>query len=114
MIIPVVTKDIMYFSRLKSKINVNKYNLVQVKNRKEIENILSNENCSLLIVDFSDDLAKSIELKDLIKNKDIFSVGYYPHINENLKQNAIKFGTGKQVTRNQLFKNINDIVDELS
>ena len=74
MIIPVVTKDIMYFSRLKSKINVNKYNLVQVKNRKEIENILSNENCSLLIVDFSDDLVKSIELKDLIKNKDIFSV----------------------------------------
>ena len=67
MIIPVVTKDIMYFSRLKSKINVNKYNLVQVKNRKEIENILSNENCSLLIVDFSDDLAKSIAIFDVTK-----------------------------------------------
>lgn len=112
MIIPVVTKDIMYFSKLKSKININKYSLVQIKNRKEMEDLLLNKSCSLLIVDFSDGLAKTIELKDLIKNKDIFSVGYYPHVNENLKQNAIKFGTGKQVTRNQLFKNINDIIDE--
>ena len=114
MIIPVVTKDIMYFSKLKSKININKYSLVQIKNRKEIEDLLLNKSCSLLIVDFSDGFAKTIELKDLIKNKDIFSIGYYPHINKNLKQNAIKFGTGKQVTRNQLFKNINDIVDEFS
>ena len=114
MIIPVVTKDIMYFSKLKSKINIDKYSLIQIKNRKEIENILLDKNFLLLIVDFSDDFAKSIELKDLIKNRDIVSIGYYPHVNENLKQNAIKFGTGKQVTRNQLFKNINNIVDEFS
>ena len=40
MIIPVVTKDIMYFSKLKSKININKYSLVQIKNRKEMEDLI--------------------------------------------------------------------------
>ena len=40
MIIPVVTKRYYVFSKLKSKININKYSLVQIKNRKEIEDLL--------------------------------------------------------------------------
>jgi|TARA_B100000131_G_scaffold117769_1_gene114720 hypothetical protein len=115
MIIPVVTKDIMFFSKLKSSINSDRYSLEQIKNKEDILDILIKSDYPLCIIDFSSDLIELPKFKDIFKNRGLHTintVGYYPHVNKILKQKAIDFGTKKQVTRNQLMKNINNIVDD--
>ena len=110
MIIPVVTKDIMFFSKLKSSINSDRYSLEQIKNKEDILDILIKSDYPLCIIDFSSDLIELQKFKDILKTEDYVNT-VYPHVNKILKQKAIDFGTKKQVAKNQLMKNINNIVD---
>tara|TARA_B100000963_G_scaffold99165_1_gene85695 strand:+ start:122 stop:496 length:375 start_codon:yes stop_codon:yes gene_type:complete len=115
MIIPVVTKDIIYFSKLQSISNKDRYSLQQVKSKEDILIVLFKCDYPLCLLDFSCDLIESFKLKDLLKNRGchtISSIAYYPHIQKDIKQKAIDYGTTIQVTRNELYKNLNIILDD--
>ena len=51
-------------------------------------------------------------MRNALKNRgchSIDTIAYYPHVDIKLKDKAVDFGTNLQVTRNQLFKNLNNI-----
>ena len=116
MIIPVVSNDIIYFSKLKSIVNQKRYELTHVKSEEDIINIILKCNYPICIIDINSELVESVNLQDALKNRgchSIDTIAYYPHINTKLKEKAINFGTNLQVTRNQLFKNLNKILDDI-
>jgi len=116
MIIPVVSNDIIYFSKLQSIVNQKRYELAHVKSEEDIINIILKCNYPICIIDINSELVESVNLQDALKNRgchSIDTIAYYPHINTKLKEKAIDFGTNLQVTRNQLFKNLNKILDDI-
>jgi len=116
MIIPVVSNDIIYFSKLQSIANHKRYELTHVKNEEDIINIILRCNYPICIIDINSELIDSVNLQDALKNRgchSIDTIAYYPHIDNKLKEKAIDFGTNLQVTRNQLFKNLNKILDDI-
>ena len=115
MIIPVVTKDLIFFSRLKSLCRKD-YDLVQVKNENDIRTILIKCNYPICIMDIAFDLVDTIYLKEIFKNRGchtINTIAYYPHLDNKLKEKAIRIGLKKQLTKNQLVKNIRKVIEEL-
>jgi|SRR6056300_604051 len=116
MIIPVVSNDIIYFSKLQSIVNQKRYELAHVKSEEDIINIILKCNYPICIIDINSELVESVNLQDALKNRgchSIDTIAYYPHIETKLKEKAIDFGTNLQVTRNQLFKNLNKILDDI-
>ena len=115
MIIPVVTKDLIFFSKLKSSCKQN-YDLVQVKNEHDIETILIKCNYPICIMDIAFNLVDTIYFKEIFKNRGchtIDTIAYYPHLDSALKEKAVKIGTKKQLTKNQLVKNVKKVIEEL-
>ena len=116
MIIPVVSDDIIYFSKLQSKINQKRYELRHVKSEEDIVDIILKCNYPICIIDINSKLIESLNLQDALKNRgchSIDTIAYYPHVDIKLKEKAVDFGTNLQVTRNQLFKNLNNILDNI-
>ena len=116
MIIPVVSDDIIYFSKLQSKINQKRYELRHVKSEEDIVDIILKCNYPICIIDINSKLIESLNLQDALKNRgchSIDTIAYYPHVDIKLKEKAVDFGTNLQVTRNQLFKNLNKILDDI-
>tara|TARA_B100001939_G_scaffold77709_3_gene65639 strand:- start:20 stop:394 length:375 start_codon:yes stop_codon:yes gene_type:complete len=116
MIIPVVSDDIIYFSKLQSKINQKRYELRHVKSEEDIIDIILKCNYPICIIDINSKLIESLNLQDALKNRgchSIDTIAYYPHVDIKLKEKAVDFGTNLQVTRNQLFKNLNKILDNI-
>ena len=116
MIIPVVSDDIIYFSKLQSKINQKRYELRHVKSEEDIVDIVLKCNYPICIIDINSKLIESLNLQDALKNRgchSIDTIAYYPHVDIKLKEKAVDFGTNLQVTRNQLFKNLNNILDDI-
>lgn len=116
MIIPVVSDDIIYFSKLQSKINQKRYELRHVKSEEDIVDIILKCNYPICIIDINSKLIESLNLQDALKNRgchSIDTIAYYPHVDIKLKEKAVDFGTNLQVTRNQLFKNLNNILDDI-
>ena len=116
MIIPVVSDDIIYFSKLQSKVNQKRYELRHVKSEEDIIDIILKCNYPICIIDINSKLIESLNLQDALKNRgchSIDTIAYYPHVDIKLKDKAIDFGTNLQVTRNQLFKNLNNILDDI-
>ena len=116
MIIPVVSDDIIYFSKLQSKVNQKRYELSHVKSEEDIIDIILKCNYPICIIDINSKLIESLNLQDALKNRgchSIDTIAYYPHVDIKLKEKAIDFGTNLQVTRNQLFKNLNNILDDI-
>lgn len=116
MIIPVVSDDIIYFSKLQSKVNQKRYELRHVKSEEDIVDIVLKCNYPICIIDINSKLIESLNLQDALKNRgchSIDTIAYYPHVDIKLKEKAVDFGTNLQVTRNQLFKNLNNILDDI-
>ena len=116
MIIPVVSDDIIYFSKLQSKINQKRYELRHVKSEEDIIDVILKCNYPICIIDINSKLIESLNLQDALKNRgchSIDTIAYYPHVDIKLKEKAVDFGTNLQVTRNQLFKNLNNILDDI-
>lgn len=116
MIIPVVSDDIIYFSKLQSKVNQKRYELSHVKSEEDIIDIILKCNYPICIIDINSKLIESLNLQDALKNRgchSIDTIAYYPHVDIKLKEKAVDFGTNLQVTRNQLFKNLNNILDDI-
>ena len=116
MIIPVVSDDIIYFSKLQSKVNQKRYELRHVKSEEDIIDIILKCNYPICIIDINSKLIESLNLQDALKNRgchSIDTIAYYPHVDIKLKEKAVDFGTNLQVTRNQLFKNLNKILDNI-
>tara|TARA_B100002019_G_scaffold156372_1_gene134651 strand:+ start:293 stop:667 length:375 start_codon:yes stop_codon:yes gene_type:complete len=116
MIIPVVSDDIIYFSKLQSKVNQKRYELRHVKSEEDIIDIILKCNYPICIIDINSKLIESLNLQDALKNRgchSIDTIAYYPHVDIKLKEKAVNFGTNLQVTRNQLFKNLNKILDNI-
>ena len=116
MIIPVVSDDIIYFSKLQSKVNQKRYELSHVKSEEDIIDIILKCNYPICIIDINSKLIESFNLQDALKNRgchSIDTIAYYPHVDIKLKEKAVDFGTNLQVTRNQLFKNLNKILDNI-
>jgi len=116
MIIPVVSDDIIYFSKLQSKANKKRYELSHVKSEEDIIDIILKCNYPICIIDINSKLIESLNLQDALKNRgchSIDTIAYYPHVDIKLKEKAVDFGTNLQVTRNQLFKNLNNILDDI-
>ena len=116
MIIPVVSDDIIYFSKLQSKINQKRYELRHVKSEEDIVDTILKCNYPICIIDINSKLIESLNLQDALKNRgchSIDTIAYYPHVDIKLKEKAVDFGTNLQVTRNQLFKNLNNILDDI-
>ena len=116
MIIPVVSDDIIYFSKLQSKINQKRYELRHVKSEEDIVDIILKCNYPICIIDINSKLIESLNLQNALKNRgchSIDTIAYYPHVDIKLKEKAVDFGTNLQVTRNQLFKNLNKILDNI-
>ena len=116
MIIPVVSDDIIYFSKLQSKVNQKRYELSHVKSEEDIVDIILKCNYPICIIDINSKLIESLNLQDALKNRgchSIDTIAYYPHVDIKLKEKAVDFGTNLQVTRNQLFKNLNNILDDI-
>ncbi|MFL2686406.1 MAG: hypothetical protein ACJ0NN_02825 [Thermodesulfobacteriota bacterium] len=116
MIIPVVSDDIIYFSKLQSKVNQKRYELSHVKSEEDIIDIILKCNYPICIIDINSKLIESLNLQDALKNRgchSIDTIAYYPHVDIKLKDKAVDFGTNLQVTRNQLFKNLNNILDDI-
>ncbi len=116
MIIPVVSHDIIYFSKLQSIVNQKRYELKHVKSEEDIINIILKCNYPICVIDINSELIESVNLQDALKNRgchSIDTIAYYPHIDAKLKEKAIDFGTNLQVTRNRLFKNLNKILDDI-
>ena len=116
MIIPVVSDDIIYFSKLQSKVNQKRYELRHVKSEEDIIDIILKCNYPICIIDINSKLIESLNLQDALKNRgchSIDTIAYYPHVDIKLKDKAVDFGTNLQVTRNQLFKNLNNILDDI-
>ena len=116
MIIPVVSDDIIYFSKLQSKANQKRYELRHVKSEEDIIDVILKCNYPICIIDINSKLIESLNLQDALKNRgchSIDTIAYYPHVDIKLKEKAVDFGTNLQVTRNQLFKNLNNILDDI-
>ena len=116
MIIPVVSDDIIYFSKLQSKANQKRYELRHVKSEEDIVDIVLKCNYPICIIDINSKLIESLNLQDALKNRgchSIDTIAYYPHVDIKLKEKAVDFGTNLQFTRNQLFKNLNNILDDI-
>ena len=116
MIIPVVSDDIIYFSKLQSRVNQKRYELSHVKSEEDIIDIILKCNYPICIIDINSKLIESLNLQDALKNRgchSIDTIAYYPHVDLKLKEKAVDFGTNLQVTRNQLFKNLNNILDDI-
>ena len=116
MIIPVVSDDIIYFSKLQSKVNKKRYELSHVKSEEDIIDIILKCNYPICIIDINSKLIESLNLQDALKNRgchSIDTIAYYPHVDIKLKEKAVDFGTNLQFTRNQLFKNLNNILDDI-
>lgn len=116
MIIPVVSDDIIYFSKLQSKVNQKRYELRHVKSEEDIIDVILKCNYPICIIDINSKLIESLNLQDALKNRgchSIDTIAYYPHVDIKLKEKAVDFGTNLQVTRNQLFKNLNNILDDI-
>ena len=116
MIIPVVSDDIIYFSKLQSKVNQKRYELSHVKSEEDIIDIILKCNYPICIIDINSKLIESLNLQDALKNRgchSIDTIAYYPHVDIKLKEKAVDFGTNLQFTRNQLFKNLNNILDDI-
>ena len=116
MIIPVVSDDIIYFSKLQSKVNQKRYELRHVKSEEDIIDVILKCNYPICIIDINSKLIESLNLQDALKNRgchSIDTIAYYPHVDIKLKEKAVDFGTNLQVTRNQLFKNLNKILDNI-
>ena len=108
MIIPVVTKDMIFFSKIKSLasledriIHINK---IEILNKLDCE-----EEIDVLIVDLSLNVTEQIQ-KFLIGKA---SLGYYPHIQTALKEKGEDLNLTRIVTRNQLIKKYKKILNEL-
>jgi len=116
MIIPVVSDDIIYFSKLQSKANQKRYELRHVKSEEDIIDVILKCNYPICIIDINSKLIESLNLQDALKNRgchSIDTIAYYPHVDIKLKEKAVDFGTNLQFTRNQLFKNLNNILDDI-
>ncbi len=116
MIIPVVSDDIIYFSKLQSKVNQKRYELRHVKSEEDIIDVILKCNYPICIIDINSKLIESLNLQDALKNRgchSIDTIAYYPHVDIKLKEKAVDFGTNLQFTRNQLFKNLNNILDDI-
>ena len=116
MIIPVVSDDIIYFSKLQSKVNKKRDEWSHVKSEEDIIDIILKYTYPICIIDINSKLIESLNLQDSLKNRgchSIDTIAYYPHVDIKLKEKAVDFGTNLQVTRNQLFKNLNNILDDI-
>ena len=99
MIIPVVTRDLIYFSKLESLISP-EHRMIQIKNIEDIDKL-----------DFANE--RTIFIADELfnrKNK-ISVVAYYPHVMKNLRELGEKLGCKIIITRKKLLTEINSIVN---
>ena len=88
MIIPVVSDDIIYFSKLQSKANQKRYELRHVKSEEDIIDVILKCNYPICIIDINSKLIESLNLQDALKNRgchSIDTIAYYPHVDIKLK-----------------------------
>ena len=75
MIIPVVTRDLIYFSKLESLISP-EHRMIQIKNIEDIDKLDFANERTIFIADLNDEL-----INELLNRKDKISVvAYYPHV----------------------------------
>jgi hypothetical protein len=108
MIIPVVTEDMIYFSKLKSLTSKN-YELLHIKRSEDIDKLNLDNTKYIFIVDLN-----SILYKQLIKRANrIYAIGYYPHVKKELLSLGMEIGCKTTVTRSVLVKKLNTILDDI-
>ena len=108
MIIPVVTEDMIYFSKLKSLTSKN-YELLHIKRSEDIDKLNLDNTKYIFIVDLN-----SILYKQLIKRANrIYAIGYYPHVKKELLSLGMEIGCKITVTRSVLVKKLNTILGDI-
>ncbi|MBT3850015.1 MAG: hypothetical protein P8M64_00440 [Thermodesulfobacteriota bacteirum] len=108
MIIPVVTKDMIFFSKIKSLASLED-RIIHINSIGILDKLDCEEKIDVLIVDLSFNLTEQIQ-KFLIGKA---SLGYYPHIQTALKEKGEDLNLTRIVTRNQLIKKYKKILNEL-
>ena len=108
MIIPVVTEDMIYFSKLKSLTNEN-YELLHVKRSEDMDKLNLDITKYIFVVDLN-----SVLYKQLTKRANRFcAIGYYPHVKKELLSLGMEIGCKITVTRSVLVKKFNTILDDI-
>ena len=108
MIIPVVTEDMIYFSKLKSLTNEN-YELLHIKRPQDMDKLNLDITKCIFVVDLN-----SVLYKQLTKRANRFSaIGYYPHVKKELLSLGMEIGCKITVTRSVLVKKLNTILDDI-
>jgi len=105
MIIPVVTRDMIYFSKLKSVI-IGDYIIIQIKNEEDVDKLDLNDGVHIFIADLNDTLIKKV----LDKNNKIAVIGYYPHVMKDLKDWGEELGCIKILPKGKLIKEVNKTI----
>lgn len=106
MIIPVVTRDLIYFSKLESLISP-EHRMIQIKNIEDIDKLDFANERTIFIADLNDEL-----INELFNRKNKLSVvAYYPHVMKNLRELGEKLGCKIIITRKKLLTEINSIVN---
>ena len=109
MIIPVVTRDMIYFSKLKSVI-IGDYIIIQIKNEEDVDKLDLNDGVHILIADLNDTLIKKV----LDKNNKIAVIGYYPHVMKDLKDWGEELGCIKILPKGKLIKELNKTIETIN
>jgi len=108
MIIPVVTEDMIYFSKLKS-LTSEKYELLHIKRSEDMDKLNLNNTKYIFVVDLNSVLYKQLNKR---VNR-IYAIGYYPHVKKELLSLGIEIGCKITVTRSVLVKKLNTILDDI-
>ena len=109
MIIPVVTRDMIYFSKLKSVI-IGDYIIIQIKNEEDVAKLDLNDGVHIFIADLNDTLIKKV----LDKNNKIAVIGYYPHVMKDLKDWGEELGCIKILPKGKLIKEVNKTIKTIN
>jgi|TARA_B110000263_G_scaffold146516_1_gene127065 hypothetical protein len=109
MIIPVVTRDMIYFSKLKSVI-IGDYIIIQIKNEEDVDKLDLNDGVHIFIADLNDTLIKKV----LDKNNKIAVIGYYPHVMKDLKDWGEELGCVKILPKGKLIKEVNKTIKTIN
>jgi hypothetical protein len=109
MIIPVVTRDMIYFSKLKSVI-IGDYIIIQIKNEEDVDKLDLNDGVHIFIADLNDTLIKKV----LDKNNKIAVIGYYPHVMKDLKDWGEELGCIKILPKGKLIKEVNKTIKTIN
>ena len=106
MIIPVVTRDVIYFSKLESLISP-EHRMIQIKNIEDIDKLDFANERTIFIADLNDELINEL----FNRNNKLSVVAYYPHVMKNLRELGKKLGCKIIITRKKLLTEINSIVN---